>query len=157
MPIINTAFEKNYSIVFPLRLITGLIWFGTAIRRILLPNFQDRITEMAAGEALYPPVLMDWAVANWTIIFVVVLGLELISSMSLLTGTLSRAGAVLATINGFAIGLAGIGVGIIDLIIPWAAAVMSLILLLFTHPGMYRGVDEQLNDKDLPKWVKLLM
>ncbi|MFW9854987.1 MAG: hypothetical protein ACFFFG_07990 [Candidatus Thorarchaeota archaeon] len=157
MPIIKTALAENYSIIFPLRLITGLIWFGTAIRRVLFPNFLDRITDMAAGEPLLPPALMDWAVSNWVLIFGIVLSIEIISSLSLLTGTLARAGAALATFNGFAIGLAGVGLGILDLIVPWTAAVMSLVLLLFSHPGMFRGIDEQLNAKDLPKWVKVLM
>ncbi|MFW9779108.1 MAG: hypothetical protein ACFFE8_09670 [Candidatus Heimdallarchaeota archaeon] len=157
MPIIKTTLAENYSIIFPLRLITGLIWFGTAIRRILIPNFFDRIADMAAGEPLLPPALMDWAVSNWVLIFAVVLSLEIISSLSLLTGTFARAGAALATFNGFAIGLAGIGLGILDLIIPWTAALMSLVLLLFSHPGMYRGIDEQLSARDLPEWVKVLM
>jgi hypothetical protein len=157
MPIIKTSLAENYSVILALRLITGLIWFGTAIRRILIPNFYDRITEMSAGEALYPPAIMEWAASNWSLIFAVVLGLEIIASISLLTGTLARAGAALATINGFAIGLAGFALGIFDLIIPWTAALLSLVLLLFTHPGMYRGVDEQISTRDLPGWIKALM
>ena len=81
----------------------------------------------------------------------------MISSLSLLTGTCARGGAFIATLNGFAIGVAGIGLGIIDLIIPWTAAVFTLILLLFTHPGQYKGLDEKLIEKDIPNWLKVLM
>ncbi|MHA2224682.1 MAG: hypothetical protein ACXAC8_05735 [Candidatus Hodarchaeales archaeon] len=130
------------------------------MRRLLMPNFNDfeqRITQMAQGGPLIPPPFMEWAIANWLLIFLVVLTLEIVSSLSLLTGTLSRAGAFIATINGFAIGLAGLGLGIMDLIIPWTVAIITLILLLFTHPGMYIGVDARLKEKNLPSWIKILI
>lgn len=160
MPIIQTKLEKNKPLILTLRIISGLIWGGTVLRRLVLPNFgnfEQRITQMAQGSALYPPLIMDWAVTNWFLIFLTVLLLEIISSLSLLTGTFSRLGALLATINGFAIGLAGIGLGLFDLLIPWTVAIITLVLFIFTHPGMYYGADERLVKRNLPSFIKLLM
>lgn len=160
MPFINSSLEEKHNLILFIRILSGLIWGGTALRRILMPNFSDfelRITEMSQGSTLYPEFLMNWAVENWFFIFLIVLGFELFSSFSLLTGFLGRAGAFVATINGFAIGLAGIGLGPIDLIIPWAAAILTLILVLFTHPGFHFGLDKRLKEKNLPSWVIFLM
>ena len=112
---------------------------------------------MASGTPLFPQAFMDFAVDNWIVIFLFVLSLEIISSLSLLSGTFARAGAFMATINGFGIGMAGLGLSLLDLIIPWTVAVITLFLLLFTHPGMYKGVDARLSEKDLPSWLKSLM
>ena len=160
MPIIKTKIEQNILLITTLRIVVGLIWFGTVLRRLLMPNFnnfEERITEMAQGPALYPEPLMELAVENWLLIFLMVLSIEIISSISLISGSLARGGALISTFNGFAIGLAGIGLGISDLIIPWTVATISLFLLLFSHPGMYYGIDERLKEKKLPSWVKVLM
>jgi uncharacterized membrane protein YphA (DoxX/SURF4 family) len=157
MPIIKTNLNEKYSLILVLRLISGLVWFGTAFRRIFVPNFEQRITEMAVGGPLFPAPIMEFAVNNWIIIFVLVLGLEVIASLSLITGTFTRGGALLATINGFGIGMAGIGLSIADLLVPWSVAVITLVLFLFTHPGMYKGVDVKLSEKKLPSWLKFLM
>ncbi len=160
MPIIKTSFDEKRELIVILRFIVGLVWFGTVLRRLLTPefsSFEERISQMAQGPALYPNVFMDLAVANWFLIFLVILAFEIISSISLLSGSLARGGALIATVNGFAIGVAGIGLGIIDLLIPWTAAILSLFLFLFSHPGMYYGVDEKLKEKNLPSWIKILM
>ena len=155
MPIISISLFKNNNLVLVLRLIVGLVWLGTAIRRIIIPNFQDRITAMAEGGTLIPGSLMNFFVENWQILFFIVLAIEIISSFSLLSGTFARGGALLATINGFAIGLSGIGLGIWDLFIPWFFAFLSLLLLLFTHPGLYKGIDSRLEQKELPKFLRI--
>ncbi len=159
MPLIKTSLEEKWLIILALRVIAGLVWFGTVLRRLFTPNYSDfeqRITDMAQG-AWYPEDFMDFAVDNWFFFFLIVLSLELITSLSLLSGTFARGGALVATLNGFAIGVAGIGLGIFDLIIPWTVAVITLILLLFTHPGQYKGLDEKLIEKNIPKWLKVLM
>ncbi|MHA1996263.1 MAG: hypothetical protein ACW97Z_17150 [Candidatus Hodarchaeales archaeon] len=155
MVIINSRLQEKKEIIFGLRIITSLIWLGTAFRRIFMPTFEERITAMAAGSPLLPSSIMEWVVTNWVLIFILVLSLEITSSLSLLTGTLARAGALVATINGFGIGLAGIGVSVVDLIIPWSAAIITLILFLFTHPGLYHGIDGKLQAKNLPQWLKM--
>ena len=99
--------------------------------------------------------IMDFAVANWFLLFLVVVSIEIIATVSLILGLLARGGALLATINGFAIGMAGLGLGLIDLLIPWSAAAITLFLFLFTHPGKYLGIDERLQDKDIPKWLQI--
>ena len=160
MVIIKSSFEEKKELIVLLRLLVGLIWFGTVLRRLLTPNFsyfEERIIQMTQGPSLYPNPIMDVAVNNWFIIFLLVLILEISSSVSLLSGSLTRGGAFLATINGFLIGLAGIGLSMIDLLIPWIAAAISLFLFLFSHPGLYYGVDEKLKEKNLPRWVKILM
>ncbi|MHA2105510.1 MAG: hypothetical protein ACW981_18955, partial [Candidatus Hodarchaeales archaeon] len=141
MPFLHVSLFENKNLVLILRLVVGLTWFGTVVRRILIPNFQERITGMSEGGTLIPEPLMEIFVENWFLIFLIVLTIEIIVSFSLLTGTLARGGALLATINGFAIGLSGIGLGITDLLIPWFFAILSLILFLFTHPGTYKGLD----------------
>ncbi|MHA1983374.1 MAG: hypothetical protein ACW967_03390 [Candidatus Hodarchaeales archaeon] len=155
MPIIQFSLFENKNLVLVLRLIVGLTWFGTAVRRILIPNFEERITDMSEGGTLIPEALMKILVENWFLIFLIVLSIEGIVSFSLLSGTLARGGALLATINGFAIGLSGIGLGIVDLLIPWFFAFLSLILFLFTHPGKYIGLDERLSEKKLPQVIKI--
>ncbi|MFX1507620.1 MAG: hypothetical protein ACFFDC_16160 [Promethearchaeota archaeon] len=160
MVIIKSSFEEKKELIVLLRLLIGLIWFGTVLRRLLTPNFsnfEERITQMAQGPSLYPNPIMEVVVNNWFIIFLIVLSLEIISSISLLSGILARGGAFLATINGFLIGLAGIGLSIVDLLIPWTAAAISLFLFLFSHPGLYYGIDEKLKGKNLPHWIKILM
>jgi hypothetical protein len=155
MPFLHVSLFENKNLVLILRLVVGLTWFGTVVRRILIPNFQERITGMSEGGTLIPEPLMEIFVENWFLIFLIVLTIEIIVSFSLLTGTLARGGALLATINGFAIGLSGIGLGITDLLIPWFFAILSLILFLFTHPGMYKGLDIKLNEKQLPQLIKI--
>ncbi|MHA2296062.1 MAG: hypothetical protein ACXAEU_03750 [Candidatus Hodarchaeales archaeon] len=158
MPIVkNTFFEENKTLVLGLRLVAGLIWFGTVVRRLLVPNFYERIAKMGQGDPLLPDFIMELAIENWTLIFLVVLSIEILASTSLLTGTFARGGAFLATINGFLIGLAGIGVGIGDLLVPWSAALITLVLFLFTHPGMYRGLDEKLSEKNLPRALRIFI
>ncbi|MFW9903560.1 MAG: hypothetical protein ACFFFH_04445 [Candidatus Thorarchaeota archaeon] len=160
MVVIKSSFEEKKELIVLLRLIVGLIWFGTVLRRLFTPNFnnfEERISQMAQGPSLYPNPIMDVAINNWFMIFLIVLSLEIISSISLLSGSLARGGALLATINGFLIGLAGIGLSIIDLLIPWTAAAISLFLFLFSHPGFYYGVDERLKKKNLPYWIKIMM
>jgi hypothetical protein len=110
---------------------------------------------MAEGTTIFPSSFMDLAVEHWFLIYLLVIILETLSSLSLLTGTLSRGGALAATIDGFGIGMAGIGLGLMDLLIPWGVAVITLYLLLFTHPGRYKGVDEKLVQKDLPSIIKI--
>ncbi len=98
MPIINTGLKEKKNFILILRIVSGLIWGGTVIRRLLMPNFSDfeqRITQMAQGGPLIPQPLMDWAIANWFLIFLVVLTFEILSSLSLLTGTFTRAGLYL--------------------------------------------------------------
>ena len=155
MVIIKTRFERKEQIIFGLRILTGLIWLGTAIRRLFIPTFEARITAMASGNTLFPSAFMEFAVTNWVLILLIVLSLEVLISFSLLTGTFGRAGALLATVNGFGIGMAGIGVSLLDLIVPWTAAVLSLILFLFSHPGMYKGIDSRLSQKNLPRWLMI--
>ena len=157
MPVINANIDEMKELIVILRVLVGLVWFGTVLRRLMMPNFAEQIIQMAQGPALYPDFIMEFAVANWFIIFLVILMFERLSSISLLSGTLARGGALLATVNGFAIGLAGIGSGIIDLLIPWTIAVISLFLFLFSHPGMYYGLDEKLEENNLPSWIKILM
>ncbi|MHA1946900.1 MAG: hypothetical protein ACW97W_12415, partial [Candidatus Hodarchaeales archaeon] len=99
-------------IIFIIRIGTGLVWFGTVIRRIIVPNFEERLIEMSQGQTLLPPNIMSFAVDNARLIFVFIITMEIISSLSLITGTFSRFGATLATIIGFGIGMAGIGIGI---------------------------------------------
>ncbi len=155
MPIFDTKLQEFKVFILIIRLVVGFVWFGTVLRRIAIPNFQQRITSMAEGGTFVPQVLMDVLVENWSVIFLIVLSIEIVSSFSLLSGTLARGGALLATINGFAIGLSGIGLGLVDLLIPWFIAFLSLILLLFTHPGLYKGIDTKLEQKDLPKFLKI--
>jgi hypothetical protein len=157
MPIIQSSLPQHQRLILLIRLIVGGTWFLTTIRRILVPNFQERITAMAQGSTLIPEQLMDLAVENWFIIFSIVLSLELISSVSLLTGTLARLGSLLLTVNGFAIGMAGIGISLFDLFLPWSVAILSLVLLLFTHPGQYKGFDGVLINKNIPDWLKKFM
>ena len=160
MVIIKTGFEEKKELILFLRIIVGLVWFGTVLRRLITPNlsnFEERINQMAQGPALYPNPIMEIAITNWFLIFLVVISLEIISSISLLSGSLARGGALIATLNGFLIGLAGIGLGLIDLLIPWSVATISLFLFLFSHPGLYYGVDEKLWEKNLPFWIKILM
>jgi len=160
IPLINSRISDNVILIVLLRSITGLIWFGTVLRRILLPNFGNfevRITEMSQGILLLPDMLMQIAVANWFLVFLFLIIIEFLASVSLLTGTLARGGAFLATFIGFGIGMAGIGISLIDLVIPWSAAFVSLFLLLFTHPGIYFGVDSKLKDKNLPDLLKKLI
>ncbi|MHA1978062.1 MAG: hypothetical protein ACW98F_14575 [Candidatus Hodarchaeales archaeon] len=157
MPIINSKINPNSNLILVLRILPGLVWLGTAFRRILIPNFEQRISEMAVGDPIIPTSIMEFAVNNWKIIFIIVLGIEIISSISLLTGTFARGGAFLATINGFGIGMAGLGLGVIDLVVPWLVAVITLVLFLFTHPGMYKGMDAKLKKNNFPSWLKSLM
>ncbi|UCG03857.1 MAG: hypothetical protein JSW11_07700 [Candidatus Heimdallarchaeota archaeon] len=160
MVIIKTSIEDQKKLIVSLRIFVGLIWLGTVIRRLLTPdlgNFEERITQMAQGPALYPNQIMEIAITNWFLIFLVIISLEIISSISLLSGTLARGGALIASLNGFLIGLAGLGLGIIDLIIPWAMAAISLFLFFCTHPGLYFGVDDKLSKKNLPLWIKMLI
>lgn len=155
MPIIQTKNPFNEKLILGLRIFAGLIWLGTVFRR-LGPNngdFEDRITEMGDGTTIFPDVIMEFAIDQWFLIYILVLLLEILSSLSLLTGTLARGGALLATVNGFAIGMAGLGLGMTDLIIPWSVALITLFLLLFTHPGRYRGVDRSLANKNLPRFI----
>ncbi len=112
---------------------------------------------MAQGPVLYPKSFMEIAVANWFILFLIILIIEIISSLSLLSGSFARGGALLATLNGFGIGLAGIGLGITELLVPWTAALISLFLFLFSHPGWYYGIDGKLKEKNLPSWIKVLI
>lgn len=159
MPIIVTRLEEKHSIILAMRLISGMIWLGTVIRRLEsnYGDFESRITAMGQGDTFFPDFLMKLAVENWFIIYLMVMSIEILVSISLLTGTLSRGGALLATVNGFGIGLAGVGIGISDLLIPWTVALITLILLLFTHPGKYKGFDRILDEKKLPKVIKLLI
>ena len=157
MPIIQTKKPINEKLILGLRIFTGLVWLGTVFRR-LGPNrgdFEDRITSMGSGSTIFPETIMDFAIDNWFILYLIVLTIEIVSSLSLLTGTLARGGALLATANGFAIGMAGVGLGIIDLIIPWSTALVTLFLFLFTHPGRYKGFDSSLANKNLPSYVGL--
>jgi hypothetical protein len=160
MPIINVDYEFNKNMVVILRLFSGLVWLMTVIRRLFTPNysnFEERITTMAEGTTIFPSALMDIAVTNWFFIFLIILCLEIISSLSLLSGFLARGGALIATVNGIAIGMAGVGLGIGDLLIPWSVAMVTLFLLLFTHPGKYKGIDSYLIERKIPKWVKPLI
>lgn len=159
MPIIVTRLEEKHLIIFPLRIFSGLIWLGTVIRRLEsnYGDFESRITAMGQGDTIFPDSLMKLAVENWFSIYLLVITIEILVSISLLTGTLSRGGAFLGTVNGIGIGMAGVGLGIIDLIIPWTAALITLILFLFTHPGKYKGFDRILDEKKLPKVIKLLI
>jgi hypothetical protein len=160
MPIIKTSVEEKKEIIVILRLLVGLIWFGTVLRRLMTPNFsnfEERITQMAQGPALYPNIFMELAVANWFIIFLFILSIEIVSSLSLLSGSFARGGALLATVNGFGIGLAGISLGITELLVPWTAALISLFLFLFSHPGMYYGIDGKLKEKNLHSCIKILI
>lgn len=156
----STAFKlllANNRLIFYLRVGSGLVWFGTAIRRIFIQNFEERIIKMAEGTTLFPKSIMDWAVLNWNFVFAIVLIFEIIISFSLILGLFARFGSFLATINGFGIGMAGLGLGVIDLLIPWLVAVVTLFLFLFTHPGTYKGIDETLQGKKLPKIVEILI
>ncbi len=160
MVFIKSRIEEKKELIILLRIIVGLIWFGTVLRRLMTPNlgnFEERIIQMAQGPTLYPTLIMEIAITNWLLIFLIIIFLEIISSISLLSGSLARGGAFLATFNGFFIGLAGVGLGIIDLIIPWTVAAISLFLYLFSHPGLYYGVDKKLWEKNLPFWIKILM
>lgn len=160
MPLINSRISKNMKLIVLLRSITGIIWFGTVLRRILLPNFgnfEARVTEMSQGLPLIPDIIMQIAVTNWFWVFLFIVIIEFLASISLLTGTLARGGAFLATFIGFAIGMAGVGISLIDLVIPWSVALVTLFLLLFTHPGIYFGVDSKLIDKNLPNLLKKLI
>ena len=157
MPFVNSRINDKRNLIFVLRIFTGLVWLGTAFRRVFIPNFQQRINEMAAGDPIFPTSIMEFAVNNWSVIFILVLGLEVISSFSLLTGTFARGGAFIATINGFGIGMAGLGLSLLDFLVPWTVGVIALVLFLFTHPGMYKGVDAKLSQKDIPSWLKSLM
>ncbi len=155
MPIIQTKKAINAKLILFLRIFTGLVWLGTVYRR-LGPDkgdFKDRITSMGEGSTIFPETIMEFAVDKWFILYLIVLSIEIISSLSLLTGTLARGGALLATINGFAIGMAGVGLGIIDLIIPWSMGLITLFLFLFTHPGRYNGFDGYLVKKNLPRSI----
>ncbi|OLS22424.1 MAG: hypothetical protein HeimC2_29510 [Candidatus Heimdallarchaeota archaeon LC_2] len=155
MPIIETKNPINENLILLLRIIAGLVWLGTVFRR-LGPNqgdFEDRIISMGEGTTILPESIMEFAIDQWFLLYLLVISIEIISSFSLLTGTLSRGGALLATVNGFAIGMAGIGLGIIDLIIPWSVAFITLFLFLFTHPGLYKGFDGKLVNKNLPSFV----
>ena len=144
-------------IIFIIRIGTGLVWFGTVIRRIIVPNFEERLIEMSQGQTLLPPNIMSFAVDNAGLIFAFIISMEIISSLSLITGTFSRFGATLATIIGFGIGMAGIGIGIIDLVIPWILALCTLYLAIFTNSGTYLGVDSYLEKKNLPRIFKILI
>jgi hypothetical protein len=145
--------NPNPKLVLILRGLTGLVWFGTFIRR-LSPNygdFENRITSMSEGSTILPNPIMELAVDHWFLIYLSIISIEVIISISLLTGTLARGGALLGTINGFLIGMAGIGISFLDLIIPWSVALLTLYLFLFSHPGRYKGVDNYLQSKDLPR------
>ncbi|MHA2249182.1 MAG: hypothetical protein ACXAD7_02415 [Candidatus Kariarchaeaceae archaeon] len=158
MPIINTKQDLNVNLMLSLRLFAGLIWLGTVIRRFSsnYGDFKERITSMADGTTIFPDFIMEFAVKNWIYIYLLVVSIEIISSISLLFGVFARGGALLATINGFAIGMAGVGLGIQDLLIPWSVAIITLFLLIFTHPGRYKGVDAQLINRPLPKILFIL-
>ena len=69
MPIIQFSLFENKNLVLVLRLIVGLTWFGTAVRRILVPNFRERIINMSEGDTLIPEPLMEIFVENWFLIF----------------------------------------------------------------------------------------
>ncbi|MHA2401708.1 MAG: hypothetical protein ACXADH_01855 [Candidatus Kariarchaeaceae archaeon] len=145
--------NPNPKLVLILRGLAGLVWFGTVIRR-LSPNygdFENRIASMSEGSTILPDPIMELAVDHWFIVYLVVISIEAIISISLLTGTLARGGALLATVNGFLIGMAGIGISTLDLVIPWSVALLTLYLFLFSHPGRFRGVDQYLQSKDLPR------
>ena len=159
MPIIRTSFEDKHLIILVLRLFAGLIWLGTVIRRLGYDygDFESRISAMGEGDTIFPESFMKLAVEYWFVVYTIIISIEILVSLSLLTGTFSRAGALLATINGFGIGMAGVGIGIADLLIPWTAALITLILLLFTHPGMYKGIDRLLSEKELPRILKLFI
>ncbi|MCH8906765.1 MAG: hypothetical protein IH840_06725 [Candidatus Heimdallarchaeota archaeon] len=157
MPIISTKYQINIRLVLTIRLISGLVWFGTVIRRLgsNYGNFEERIATMSEGTTIFPELFMNLAVDNWFIIYLIVITLEILSSISLLTGTLARAGALFSTLNGFGIGMAGLGLGLIDLIIPWSVALLTLVLFLFTHPGRFKGVDSILHEKNLPRILQI--
>ncbi|MHA1512865.1 MAG: hypothetical protein ACTSRJ_02235, partial [Candidatus Hodarchaeales archaeon] len=104
----GTSRKKEINVI--IRVGTGLVWLGTVIRRILIPNFEERLIQMSQGQTLLPSNIMSIAVDNATLIFMFIIFLEIISSVSLITGTFSRFGALTASILGFGIGLAGIGI-----------------------------------------------
>lgn len=155
MPIIQTKNIINEKLIFSLRMFAGLVWLGTVFRRLgeNQGDFENRITSMGDGSTIFPEAIMEFAIEKWFLIFMIIISIEILSSLSLLTGTLARGGAFLSTVNGFAIGMAGIGLGIVDLIIPWSVALITLFLLLFTHPGRYKGMDVSLVNKDLPRFI----
>ncbi len=158
MPIIQTSNPINEKLIFSLRMFAGLIWLGTFFRRLgeNQGDFEDRITSMGDGSTIFPEAIMEFAIDKWFLIYLIVISIEILSSLSLLSGTLARGGAFLSTVNGFAIGMAGVGLGIIDLIIPWSVALITLFLLLFTHPGRYKGLDSTLAKKELPSFIRML-
>jgi uncharacterized membrane protein YphA (DoxX/SURF4 family) len=149
--------DRKREIILIIRISTGLVWFGTVIRRILVSNFEERLLEMSQGQTLLPPNIMSFAVDNVGLLFILIISLEIISSLSLITGTFSRLGAILATILGFGIGLAGMGISLVDLLIPWTVAICTLYLAIFTHSGAYKGVDSFLEKKNLPRILKILI
>ena len=150
--------SSNQNLNLTLRLVACMIWAGTVFRRIFIPNFEARISKMAGGSTLFPKSIMDWAVSNWQLIFFAVLFIEIVISISLLFGIFARFGSLLATVNGIGIGMAGLGLGIADLLIPWSVAVVTLYLFLFTHPGLYKGLDKNLQSNEkLPNSLKKLI
>lgn len=159
MPIIQTKYEIPNNVILVSRLIAGLVWFFTVLRRLLSPNFDNfegRISSMAEGNTLFPQFFMDFAVNYWYLIFGLILSIEILSAISLLLGIYARGGSLLATVNGFAIGMAGVGIDLINLVIPWSVAILTLFLLLFTHPGRYKGLDNKLQNLDLPRFLLIL-
>lgn len=159
MPLVEIDTDISPNLILGIRLITGFVWLGTVFRRLFLPNFDNfegRISQMAQGDPLFPEFFMEFAVEYWYLFFAIIVTIEFISAISLLLGVFARGGALLATINGFAIGMAGIGLGIVDLIIPWSVAFGTLFLLLFTHPGRYKGMDGELYQKDIPRFLLIL-
>jgi len=151
------AGAQNAKIVAFLRIAIGLIWFSTFVRRIAVPNFQERIESMASGSSLLPEALMTLAAENWEIIYFGVLFIEILTSISLIFGIFAKGGALLATFDGILTGMAGFGLGPVDLIIPWSVAAISLFLVVFTHPGLFYGIDQRLKGKNLPVILKTLI
>ncbi len=147
------------------RMLIGILWLY-ALRWKLPPSFDGRgetslrewlelAVEHAAvapyGELIESLVIPNFAVFAW-LVFVA----ELLTGLSLLTGTLTRAGAAL----GLALSL-NLGIAMLDVPgeWPWSYVMMAMWHLLFvlSAPGQKWGVDAWLTGNGTPSsTVRLL-
>lgn len=147
------------------RILIGTLWLY-ALRWKLPPDFDGRgetslqeWLELAVEHAAIAPygeLIDSFVLPNFTFFAWLVFGAELLAGLSLLTGTLTRAGAAL----GLALSV-NLGVAMLEVPgeWPWSYVMLAMwhALFLVTAPGLTWGIDARLvGNGSLPPTVRYL-
>lgn len=147
------------------RILIGVLWLY-ALRWKLPPDFEGGSEtslrtwlELAVEHAAFAPYgeLIDNVVLpNFTLFAWLVFLAELVTGLSLLTGTLTRAGAALGLLMSLNLGVAMLGV---PGEWPWSYAMLAMWHAVFflAAPGLKWGVDAHLIKRNLPSPTVRLM